>query len=323
MNTQKLAFGEALNSLGLYGSVGHSDCHNYGSVNGCDSGCPVLTSGSCKNPEDVIFGEYLGEPTIDDLGDYLFLLDKYGLYKPSVVHGDAISSLKNIKSGSVNLILTDHPYGTTKNKWDKKLDLVELWKEYWRVLSPDGCIALWSQQPYTTDLISSQRKLFRYEWIIEKTHGTGHLNAKRMPLKAHENVLIFYKRLPTYNAIKTTGHERKVSLAHHKIGSRQSTNYNEVKGNTSYDSTDRFPRDVLKFKWDKQKSKINPTQKPVSANEYFIKTYSNEGDLVLDNCAGSGSCGEAAFNCRRRSIMIDNDPEMISAMNNRFKNIGS
>jgi len=320
MNFEKLAFGEALNSLGDYGSVGHSDCHNYGSVSGCDDGCPVLMSGKCKNPDDVIFGEYKGYPLIDDFDNYIFLLEKYGFLKPQVINGDAIKSLADIKTGSVKLILTDHPYGTTKNEWDVKLNLEELWPEYWRVLEPGGCIALWSQQPYTTDLIFSQRKYFRYEWVIEKTNATGHLNSKRMPLKAHESVLIFYKSLPTYNPQITSGHERKVSTENHKRNSKKTTNYGEYKA-TGYDSTDRYPRDVLKFKWDKQKSKLNPTQKPVCANEYFIKTYSNEGDIILDNCAGSGSTGIAAINNKRRSILIDNDETQISNIIQRIKEL--
>lgn len=319
-NLERLAFGEALNSLGAHGSVGHSDCHNYGSVKGCDGGCPQLIRGGCDNPHDVIFGEYKGNPIIDDLDDYLYLLKKYDFYKPSVIEGDAINSLKEIKDNSVQLILTDHPYGTTKNKWDTVLDLKILWPEYWRILKKGGCIALWSQQPYTTDLINSQREYFRYEWIIEKTSATGHLNSNKMPMKAHENVLIFYKSLPIYNPQKTIGHKRKVSTADHKRNSKETTNWGKH-NKTSYDSTERFPRDVLSFKWDKQLSRINPTQKPVSANEYFIKTYTNEGDVVLDNCAGSGSTGEAALLNNRISILIDNDKNMIKSMQQRFENI--
>lgn len=317
MNNEKIAFGDALNSLGNYGSVGHSDCHNYGSVNGCDSGCPVLMSGKCQNPEDVIFGEYKGKPTIDDIDDYLNLLNLYNLYQPQIIHGDAISELLTIKDGVVDMILTDHPYGTTKNKWDVTLDLEKLWKQYWRVLKPSGCIALWSQQPYTTDLIQSQKKYFRYEWIIEKTSATGHLNSKRMPLKAHENVLIFYKKSPVYIPQITYGHIRKVSSAIHKRNSKATTNYGKHE-KVDYDSTQRYPRDVLKFKWDKQKSKLNPTQKPVSAMEYFISTYSLEGDLILDNCAGSGTTGIAAKKLKRRSILIDNDVEQIKIMEKRI-----
>lgn len=136
-------------------------------------------------------------------------------------------------------------------------------------------------------------------------------------MKAHENILIFYKQLPTYNPIKTTGHLRKVSLAHHKSKCKQSTNYNEHLA-VSYDSTDRFPRTILKFKSDKQKSKLHPNQKPVALCEYFIKTYSNPGELILDNTCGSGTTGVAACNLGRRSVLIDKDPAMEDKINSRF-----
>lgn len=234
-----------------------------------------------------------------------------------IIHGDGIDELKNIENNSIQLILADHPYGTTKNKWDIRLDLSLLWPEYWRILKPNGCIALWSQQPYTTLLIASQSDLFRYEWIIEKTNATGHLNANKMPMKSHETILIFYKQLPVFNPQKTTGHIRKISTVEHKRNSKKTTNYGEYK-NTGYDSTDRFPRDVLKFKWDKQKSKINPTQKPVATNEYFINTYSNEGDIILDNTCGSGSTGYAAKLTNRNFILIDSDIKMIEESHNRI-----
>lgn len=237
----------------------------------------------------------------------------------NIIHGDAISSLYNIESSSIQLIITDHPYGTTRNKWDKILNLELLWPEYWRILKPNGCIALWSQQPYTTTLINSQNKYFRYEWVIEKTSASGHFNAGKMPLKAHESILIFYKKLPIYNPQKTSGHIRKVSTSEHKRNCKKSTNYGNYNP-SSYDSTDRFPRDVLKFKWDKQTSKINPTQKPVLANEYFINTYTNINDIVLDNCAGSGSIGVAAINTSRGYILIDNNLDMILAIKNRIHN---
>ena len=136
----------------------------------------------------------------------------------------------------------------------------------------------------------SNEKLHRYNLIWEKTSPTGHLNAKRMPLRSHEDLLVFYRKLPIYNPQKTTGHERKVSTAKHKRNSKKTTNYGEHKL-TTYDSTERYPKSVLTFATDKQKSALHPTQKPVALLEYLIKTYTNEGDLVLDNCAGSGSVG--------------------------------
>ena len=139
-----------------------------------------------------------------------------------------------------------------------------------------------------------------------------------MPMKAHENMLIFYKKLPVYNPQKTKGHKRKVSSATHKRNSKKSTDYGEYKP-TDYDSTERYPRDILKFAWDKQKSRLHPTQKPVAANEYFIRTYTNNGDTVLDNCMGSGTTGIACINTNRDFIGIEKDEEYFELAKNRIE----
>ena len=149
--------------------------------------------------------------------------------------------------------------------------------------------------------------MLKYEWIWEKTAATGHLNAKKMPMKAHENILVFYKKPPVYNPQKTTGHERKVSKAEHKENCKESEVYNKGQKATTYDSTERYPRSVQLMASDKQKSNLHPTQKPLALCEYFIKTYSNEGDLVLDNCAGSGTTAEAARNLKRDYIVIEKE----------------
>jgi len=236
-----------------------------------------------------------------------------------IYKGNCIEEMQKIPDGSISLILTDLPYGTTANKWDKKIPLDKLWNEWLRVLKPNGVIALWSQMPFTAELIMSNPKLFRYEWIIEKTNSTGFLNAKKMPLKAHENVLIFYKSLPVYNPQKTTGHTPVHSFHKH-------TDDGSCYGKTKTErfgggSTERFPRDVLSFKWDTQKSKFHPTQKPVAANEYFIKTYTNEGDTVLDYCMGSGSTGVAALSTDRDFIGIELDENYFDIAKNRLNQI--
>ena len=224
-----------------------------------------------------------------------------------LIHDDCLNAMKDIPDGSVQLILCDLPYGTTaRNAWDNVIPLEPLWEQYRRIITDNGCIALWSQIPFSGLLMSSNPDLLRYEWIIEKTSATGHLNANRMPMKAHENLLIFYKKLPKYHPQMTHGHKRKVSTAAHKRNSKKSTDYGEC-ALTSYDSTDRYPRDVLRFSWDKQKSRIHPTQKPVAACEYFIRTYTDEGDIVLDNCMGSGTTGVACINTNRQFIGIEKD----------------
>lgn len=233
--------------------------------------------------------------------------------------GDCLEVMGDIDAGSVDLILCDLPYGTTRNKWDSVIDLDRLWKHYKRIIKPNGAIVLTAQTPFDKVLASSNMGMLRYEWIWEKTLATGHLNAKRMPLKSHENVLVFYKSLPTYNPQKTQGHARKVSSAAHKVNSKQSTNYNPV-GLTSYDSTERYPRSVIKFATDKQKSALHPTQKPVALMEYLILTYTNPGDLVLDNAAGSGSTLVAAKNLGRQFIGIEKDEHYYEICVERLKN---
>lgn len=228
-------------------------------------------------------------------------------YLNEIIHGDCLDVMPKIPTGSVDLILADLPYGTTRNSWDSVIDLPQLWAEYERVIKDNGAIVLTAQTPFDKILGASNLKLLRYEWIWEKTLATGHLNAKKMPMKAHENILVFYKKLPTYNPIKTTGHKRKVSTAEHKRNSKQSANYNPT-GLTTYDSTERYPRSVLTFASDRQKLAQHSTQKPVALMEYLIKTYSNEGDTVLDNVLGSGTTAIAAINTGRQYIGIEKDP---------------
>ena len=219
-----------------------------------------------------------------------------------LICGDCLEMMQFIPTASVDMILTDLPYGSTKNDWDHILDLEALWKEYERVIKDNGVIALWAQSPFDKVLACSNLKHFRYEWVIEKTSATGFLNAHKMPMKAHEQILIFYKKLST---------------AEHKRNSKGTTNYGKH-GLTSYDSTDRYPRDVLRFKWDKQKSSLSPTQKPVAACEYMIRTYTNTGDTILDSCMGSGTTGVAAMNLGRRFIGIEIDPDMYEIASHRI-----
>ena len=229
--------------------------------------------------------------------------------------GDCLDIMpEKIDDKSIDMILCDLPYGTTKCKWDTVIDLDKLWKEYKRIIKDNGAIVLFAQAPFDKVLASSNLKMFRYEWVWHKTSATGHLNANRMPTKAHENILVFYKKLPTYNPIKTKGHVRKVSSAKNRaacIERRNDTDniYNNEYPDkvNDYDSTERYPRSVLKFASDKQKSNLHKTQKPLALIEYLIKTYTNEGDLVLDNTSGSGTTGLGAVNLNRNYIMIEKD----------------
>lgn len=223
--------------------------------------------------------------------------------KVNLFHGDCLVMLRQVPSKSVHLICADLPYGTTQCKWDTLIDLDLLWAELKRIITDNGAIVLFAQTPFDKVLGASNLSMLRYEWIWEKTAATGFLNAKKMPLKAHENVLIFYKKLPTYNAQKTTGHERKTA-------GRKSVNsevYGKAVKKTNYDSTERYPRSVQVFKHDKQTKNYHPTQKPEALLEYIIKTYSNVGDVVLDFCMGSGTCGVAAKKLNRFFIGMEKE----------------
>ena len=224
-----------------------------------------------------------------------------------IFNGDCLQIMDVLKDKSIDMILCDLPYGTTQNKWDSPIELNSLWQHYERIIKDDGCIALFAQAPFDKILAVSNLELFRYEWIVEKTRATGHLNANKMPLKAHENVLIFYKKLPVYNAQKTYGHSPVHNYIKH---ADDGSNYGAVKiGISGGGSTSRYPRDVIKYKWDTRTNALHPTQKPVALLEYFIKTYTNENDVVLDSCMGSGSTGVACRNTQRHFIGIELDTE--------------
>jgi len=220
-------------------------------------------------------------------------------------HGDCLEELKDLKCGIVDLVICDLPFNTTNCKWDCPIDLVKLWNVYDILTKGTTPILLFAQIPFNITLGASNMDMLRYEWIWEKTTATGHLNAKKMPMKAHENIMVFYNRLPTYNPQKTVGHKPVNSYTKHQDDG-------EIYGKTQIGvsgggSTERYPRDVLLFPTDKQKSALHPTQKPVKLLEYLIRTYSNEGDTVLDNTFGSGSTGVAAANTGRNFIGVEKD----------------
>jgi site-specific DNA-methyltransferase (adenine-specific) len=211
-------------------------------------------------------------------------------------NGDCLELLKAVPENTFDLICADMPYGTTQCKWDTVIDLNLLWPELERVAKDNAAIVLFAQTPFDKVLGCSNLPLLKYEWVWEKPNATGFFNAKKMPMKAHENILVFYKKLPVYNAIKTTGHKRKTA-GRIAIGSEI---YGKTVKKTNYDSTERYPRSVQVFSSDKKKSKLHPTQKPEALLEYIIKTYSNQGGHVLDFCMGSGTAGVAAVKLGRK-----------------------
>lgn len=228
------------------------------------------------------------------------------------------NGMKHIPDKFCNMVLCDLPFGTTQNKWDSVIPFDILWNEYKRIIKDDGVIVLFGQGMFTAEMKISNKKMWRYDLIWKKNKATGHLNAKKMPMRAHEDIEIFshedievfYKKLPTYNPQKTTGHPRKVSKAEHKINCKATTNYGEH-GLTTYDSTERYPLSVLEFPVmnNDDPNKFHPTQKPVELYEYLIKTFTTEGDIVLDNCSGAGTIAIASINTNRNYIGFEMDKD--------------
>lgn len=222
-----------------------------------------------------------------------------------------------IADKSIDMILCDLPYGTTNCKWDSPIDLSQLWKQYNRIIKSTTPVLLFAQTPFDKVLGTSNLSMLRYEYIWEKTEATGHLNAKKMPMKAHENILVFYKKLPVYHPQKTSGHVLKKTVKTKDITDLYSQqNFDRI----PYKSTERYPRSVIKHSTDKQRCNLHPTQKPVALLEYFIRTYTNPGDTVLDNTMGSGSTGVACLNTGRNFIGIEKDSEYFYKAKERIQN---
>lgn len=228
----------------------------------------------------------------------------------TLLQGDCLELMKDIQDGSVDMVLCDLPYGTTaRNKWDSIIPFAPLWEQYKRVIKPNGAILLFAQLPFLLTAGHSKPEWLRYEWIWRKSQGTGHLNAKKMPMKAHENILVFYKQLPTYNP------QMRPGTPYTCRSGRGSANYREQRSVVTENKGERYPVDVLEFPSDKG---LHPTQKPVALCEYLIRTYTNEGDLVLDNCMGSGTTGVACINTGRRFIGMELDEEYFEIAKNRI-----
>lgn len=234
--------------------------------------------------------------------------------------GDCLELMNNIPDKFVDMIITDLPYGqTARNKWDIVIPFESLWKQYNRIIKDNGAIILFANGMFTAELMMSNKKMWRYNLIWEKTQPTGFLNAKKMPLRNHEDICVFYKKPPTYNPQKTSGHKRKISKAEHKIGCKETLDYGQYKLST-YDSTERYPKSVWKFAKDVQKSALHPTQKPVALVKEFIVTYTNPGEVVLDSCSGSDTTAIAALDTGRKVICIENDEEIFRVGRDRVMN---
>jgi len=225
---------------------------------------------------------------------------------------DGIEGLRSLPQHSVDMLITDPPYGTTRNFWDVPLPLVEFWEAVRWAVKPDGAVLIFSQCPYDKVLGISNLDMLRYEWVWYKERGTGFLNANRAPLKKSENILVFYRNRPVYNPQFGYGEPYKKATAH-----SASVNYGKHE-RTPTESKDgrRYPGNVLFIP--PVVNGIHPTQKPVPLFEYLIRTYTNEGDLVVDCCAGSGTAAVAAINAKRRFICFENAPVFYSVASERI-----
>lgn len=229
-----------------------------------------------------------------------------------IYNEDCLEGMKRIPDKSVDMILADLPYGTTRNKWDSIIPLDLLWEQYNRIIKDNGAIVLTAQTPFDKVLGCSNLKHLKYEWIWQKDAGTGFLNAKKMPLKDHENILVFYKKPPTYNPQMRTGFKPYTTTKGH-----HGTNYGSDKGATTTSDGERYPLTTMKFSRDS--NKLHPTQKPVALFEYLIRTYTNENETVLDNVMGSGTTAIAAINTHRNYIGFEMDTNYFNLANERIE----
>lgn len=227
-------------------------------------------------------------------------------------NADCLEVMAKGKDKSVDMILCDLPYGTTDCKWDVVIPFDKLWEQYERIIKDNGAIVLFGSQPFTSLLISSNIKLFRYSLIWEKEQATNFIFIKNQFGKIHEDISVFYKKQPIYNPQMITG------MKPSKTGSKNNITSHELRGGTAKreGSTDRYPCSILKFNRDR--NKLHPTQKPILLCEYLVKTYTNEGDLVLDNCAGSGTTAVACEKLNRKWILIEKETKYCETIVNRL-----
>ena len=241
--------------------------------------------------------------------------------KIELIQGDCLEKMKDIPDGSIDMILCDLPYGTTACQWDTVIPFEPLWEQYRRIIKNNGAIVLTASQPFTSALVMSNVEMFKYAWVWVKNKKTGFLNAKKQPLRQVEDVVVFYKKQPTYIPQKTHGHKPVNSFTKHT--SDGSTMGKTKIGITGGGQTDRYPSNVLTIPVvnndNSNGDKFHPTQKPVALFEYLIKTYTKEEDLVLDNCMGSGTTGVACKKLNRNFIGIELDPEYFKIAEKRIE----
>ena len=230
--------------------------------------------------------------------------------------GDCLELMKDVPDRSIDMILCDLPYGVTACKWDTVIPFEPLWEQYNRIIKDNGAIVLFGSEPFSSALVMSNVKNFRYELIWEKTRPTGFFTAKKQPMKIHENICVFYKKTTTYNPIKTKAPKGKIDKRK-TLNPTINPYLGGIKKDRVKDSGMRYPTTVQKFASISKKGQ-HPTQKPILLMEYLIRTYSNSGDLILDNCAGSGTTGIACLNLKRNYIMMEQEEKYYQIIENRI-----
>ncbi len=238
-----------------------------------------------------------------------------------LLQGNCLEKMKDIPDGSVDMVLTDPPYGTTACKWDSIIPLVPMWQRLKQVIKSNGAIIMTASQPFTTNLINSNRLWFRYELIWQKERGQNFIQAKRQPLKSHENILVFYNKQPVYNPQMDDAPKENIRKPQYHTSHKTEVYRINKMPSHDYDMTKRYPKSVLFFKSGRARDKIHPTQKPVALMEYLIKTYTNEGETVLDFAMGSGTTGVACGNLNRNFIGIELDETYFEMANKRIKKV--
>lgn len=229
--------------------------------------------------------------------------------------GDCLERMKEIPDGSVDLVLTDPPYGTTACKWDAVIPFEPMWEQVLRVLKPNGITVFSAAQPFTSALVMSNPRWFKYDWVWKKPKGTGHLNAKKMPMRDKEDILVFCSGLGTYNPQMTIGSPYKAKPGVSKRNGEDC--YGNYKDTREDNAGLRYPKQVIEFPVE-ERNKLHPTQKPVALMEYLIRTYTNEGERVLDFTMGSGTTGVAAMNAGRKFIGIERDETYFQIASDRI-----
>lgn len=237
-----------------------------------------------------------------------------------LLKGDCLEIMKTIPDKSINMILCDLPYGVTQNKLDVAIPLDRLWKQYERIIKDNGAIVLFAQGVFYIDLVNSNRKLFRYDLVWDKQLTSGFLNAKRMPLRQHEQIAVFYKKLPTYNPQFKEGKPLHSKGTSYKDKEHKNQNYGEFKmtDDNRAGSTQKYPTSILSFAKPHPSIAMHRTEKSIPLLEYLIKTYTNESETILDNCMGSGTTGVACVNTNRNFIGIEITDEYFDIAKNRI-----